>query len=665
VAAVDLNGDHKPDLVTTDAGDGVVNVLLNNGDGTFTYPTSFYAASSPVAVAAADLNGDGKVDLVTASGDSWVSVLPGDGQGAFGNPYTFTVGTSSASVATGDFNGGLTDLAVADSASNNVAVLLNTGFWPTLQVAATDPGTGAALTSTTANTPFNLTVTARDPAGNVLTNYTDTVSFNSYWDTQATIIDPVTGNPVSLQNFTYTFTAADHGTHTFSVDLKTAGTQVITVSDPTAGTSVITAYIYVNPAAASTFQVGGFQSPISAGDSSYFSVTAYDPYGNVATNYAGTVVLSSSDPSAAFGDWYSGNPLSANSYTFVPGSDYGTHYFYATLNTVGTQSISATDSVKSAISGSQTGIQVVPIATIAGPTAGYINQTLTFTLGTIGEPAGTIFTYKIDWNGDGIVDQTVKGPSGTTVTHTFTATSNVQVTATDPNGLTTAPVYQYVYAAPISVAIQTDPAVTSQQMLVITGSPYSDTIVLGTGANNNGVTLNVNGYALGTIVPTQGTQFALVIVLGQGGYDTLDARNLSVSSVLVGGADGDYLYGGSGRNLLIGGLGSDVLYAGSAGDIVIGGYTKYDSNTTALAYIMAEWDRTDVSYSTRVKHLSGSLRGSLSSSYFLKSTTVLDDSNTRDVLNGGAGVDWYFVHKKGKRQDQVIGQTSGEVVTSI
>jgi len=238
------------------------------------------------------------------------------------------------------------------------------------------------------------------------------------------------------------------------------------------------------------------------------------------------------------------------------------------------------------------------------------------------------------------------------------------VTATDPNGLTSAATYQYITILPLSVAIQTDPAHTSQQMLILTASANSDSLVLATGANNNGVALTFNGYALGTIVPTQGSQFAVVIALGQGSYDYLDARGLSVSSVLIGGAGNDYLYGGTGRNLLIGGSGADHLYAGSAGDILIAGYTSYDNNPTALAYIMAEWDRTDVSYTTRVKHISGGLSGGLNGTYVFKSSTVSDD-NTVDVLNGGAGMDWFLAHRKGKRQDQVIGQTSGEVITNI
>ena len=76
VAAVDLNGDGKPDLAVSNFYSDTVSVLLNNGNGTFAarvdYPTGWY----PVSVAAADFNGDGRVDLATANGgDGTVSVL--------------------------------------------------------------------------------------------------------------------------------------------------------------------------------------------------------------------------------------------------------------------------------------------------------------------------------------------------------------------------------------------------------------------------------------------------------------------------------------------------------------------------------------------------------------------------------------------------------------
>ena len=75
-------------------------------------------------------------------------------------------------------------------------------------------------TAVTAGSPFDVTVTAKDASGNVATGYTGTVQFAS-GDSQA-------GLPAS-----YTFVAADQGTHTFATTLKTAGTQYLTATDTT------------------------------------------------------------------------------------------------------------------------------------------------------------------------------------------------------------------------------------------------------------------------------------------------------------------------------------------------------------------------------------------------------------------------------------------------
>jgi hypothetical protein len=751
ITAADLNGDGMPDLVVSNPVTHEVDVALNNGDGTFYggYFNTFQYYLKSIAVA--DMNGDGKLDVVTANGDNAsLSVLPGNGDGTFEATRVYGVGSDPVAVAVGDFNGdGQPDVAVANGGDNNVSVLLNNGSWPSLQAAATDPVTGAAITSITAGNTFNFTVTADDPLGNVFTNYAGTVQFTD-GDPQATIIDPATDNPVPLADFSYTFTAADHGTHTFSVDLKTAGAQSISVSDPAGGVEA-TDWITVNPAAASVFVVSGFPSTVAQEVSGSFTVTAEDPYGNSATGYNGTIHFTSSDSqailpadatltsgtgsfsatletvgtqsitatdttmptltgsesniqvvplsfkvsfqssvsagrTAEFQVWAvdpSGNVVTGYSGTVhVTSSDSqatielpyttqafilpanvnlsgGYGQFYVTFNTVGYQSITVTDTLDSNIGTSQTGIQVLPTASIKGPLVGMPNQTLRYTLGASGDSPGTVFTYTINW-GDGSPQQTVTGPSGTTVSRAYAIDNNyaLSVKATDPNGFSSGWASQWVRI--VTVAIQTDPANTSRQMLVIDGSANSDNIVLKNGTNN-GVTLSYDGATVGNFTPTNGQPFALVIVEGEGGNDTLDARSLSVSSVLIGGSGNDALFGGSGRNLLIGGLGADTLYAGSGGDILIGGTTSYDSNLTALAYLMAEWDSSD-SYSTRVNKISKG--GGLNGAYVLNSTTVFDD-NTTDTLYGGSGLDWYFAHIKRKNLDQIIGQTSGEVITGI
>jgi hypothetical protein len=68
LVALDMNGDGDLDLAVASAATTTVSLYLGNGDGTFTPPaTGVMAASSGMAhLAAADLNGDGRADLVTA-----------------------------------------------------------------------------------------------------------------------------------------------------------------------------------------------------------------------------------------------------------------------------------------------------------------------------------------------------------------------------------------------------------------------------------------------------------------------------------------------------------------------------------------------------------------------------------------------------------------------
>jgi hypothetical protein len=80
-------------------------------------------------VAVGDFNGDGKSDLATANtGSNNVSVLLGNGSGGFATAVSFAVGEGPVSVAVGDFNGdGRPDLATANELANNVSVLLGNG----------------------------------------------------------------------------------------------------------------------------------------------------------------------------------------------------------------------------------------------------------------------------------------------------------------------------------------------------------------------------------------------------------------------------------------------------------------------------------------------------------------------------------------------------------
>jgi hypothetical protein len=138
VAVADVNGDGKPDVLVanvcaseTNCNNGIVGVLLGNGDGTFqtavTYGSGGHTAES---VAVADVNGDGKPDLVVAnqcvdsscSTDGAAGVLLGNGDGTFQAAVTYdSGGLLSDSIAVADVNGdGKPDLVVANACGSTI-----------------------------------------------------------------------------------------------------------------------------------------------------------------------------------------------------------------------------------------------------------------------------------------------------------------------------------------------------------------------------------------------------------------------------------------------------------------------------------------------------------------------------------------------------------------
>ena len=111
------------------------------------------------------------------------------------------------------------------------------------------------------------------------------------------------------------------------------------------------------------------------------------------------------------------------------------------------------------------------------------------------------------------------------------------------------------------------------------------------------------------------------------------------NDILVGDGTGNLLRGGGGRNLLIAGSGAGTLSGGPDSDVLIGGATPFDKNVAALDAVLAEWGRTDESYSARVAHLLGG--GGLNGSDALNAADIAYNPGG-NTLDGNAGADLFY-----------------------
>jgi hypothetical protein len=283
-------------------------------------------ASFNFTVTAYDANGNiatGYTGTVKFTSSDSKAALPANsalskGTGTFAATFK-TVGTETLTA---------TDTATSSitGTSNSVSVTAA----PVSQLVVSAPSTA------TAGTAFNVTVTAEDTYGNTVSSYSGTVAFSTS-DKGSKVVLPAS----------YTFVAADSGSHTFTngVKLVTAASQTVTATDSANLLTGVSGAIAVSPGSANRLAIVAPASA-NAGASISLTVTAYDAYSNVATGYTGTVAFTSTDQKAS---------LPTNS-TLTS----GTGTFAATLKTEGKQTITGTDTVTSSITGSSQTIVVSP-----------------------------------------------------------------------------------------------------------------------------------------------------------------------------------------------------------------------------------------------------------------------------------------------------------------
>jgi hypothetical protein len=187
--------------------------------------------------------------------------------------------------------------------------------------------------------------------------------------------------------------------------------------------------------------------------------------------------------------------------------DEGTYTLSVTATDVNGASTTTTETL--------TSTAVAPTTGVSGPADGVPFQGRTFVL-TANSPSPTDqaapYSFAINW-GDGNT-QTVSGPSGTAVSHTYAATGayTVSVTATDDDGYVGSTASQTVTVK--TAEVQNDSATQGGVTgLAIGGTAGNDTFAISTGSTSGTVAVKLNGVSLGTFTPAGG----VIDVFGGGG----------------------------------------------------------------------------------------------------------------------------------------------------
>jgi hypothetical protein len=364
----------------------------------------------------------------------------------------------------------------------------------------------------------------------------------------------------------------------------------------------------------------------------------------------------------------------AASFTFTP-NDGGSYTVGLVVTDDDHGSANATNSNSTVIQVNDPtvgGVTIAPVTVSGKPTD--VTLTATDPNNPNGNPN---FTFNIDWNGDGTIDQTVIAPSGTKIVHEFNdpGTYNVHVTAT-------------------AVGSQT-PGVTSTATVNVVRVLFQDGVLYLGGTSNNDIitisrvsrtevkvifdkrsqgkfspTIRIEAYgcpgndkirvATSILVPVQlYGQDGNDVLKGGGGDDYIaggdgnDRINGSRGSdISEGDAGNDIMHAGSGHDIVIGGTGQDTIYGKFARDILIGGTTSHDGNLVELNAIRNEWAGSG-DFNTRISNLEngGGLNGNVK---LRPGVDTFDDGVRDDLTSGFLKENWFLtffgdhVHHKSK-----------------
>jgi hypothetical protein len=153
VAIADLDLDGRPDVIVANYLSGTLSIYRNissPGSISLASPVTVTVGFGPESVAAADLDGDGKLDLAVSNGlSNTLSILRNTstaGSITFASPVSLSCNTTPTGLAIGDLDGdGKPDIAVVNNGANNFSIFQNSGSPGSIAFAArTDHSCGAS-----------------------------------------------------------------------------------------------------------------------------------------------------------------------------------------------------------------------------------------------------------------------------------------------------------------------------------------------------------------------------------------------------------------------------------------------------------------------------------------------------------------------------------------
>ena len=295
------------------------------------------------------------VTVNTAFGSALVATV----DDAYGNPVpgasvTFTAPSSGA---TGLFSNSSNTITGTTNASGQASEALTAGtqvgsYLVTASTSNVSPPATFSLTNAS-GTPASITAASGTPqSATVNTAYAsplvvtvDDANSNPVAGVRVTFAAPSSGASGVFSNSTTTISALTNSsgqvTESFTANTTSGG---FSVTASVGGVAAPASFSFTNVSDVATHFLVNAAPTASLNNPSSFKVTAQDKYNNTSTIYTGTVQFSSTDAFAS---------LPANA-TLTN----GVGAFSATFNTLGTQTLTATDTATTSITGVSGGIVV-------------------------------------------------------------------------------------------------------------------------------------------------------------------------------------------------------------------------------------------------------------------------------------------------------------------